>query len=200
MLYLGSRNHHISVLLVRERVSRQTHNEATAGQLFIQLPDRSLLPYPLKGQDQNPLTPSEDQRTPATGLVGDIQTLTFLHFERDSWLPTSPDPCPPGSVLPSLHLKRVTALRLPCVQRNQGVGDDLHSGKAASSSNWRVGLRPDSAGPLTPGRGRHFTLSRMTESSEFRMQRGHRVLSLARRLALATLYHKVGVATELRPI
>ena len=92
MLYLGSRNHHISVLLVRERVSRQTHNEATAGQLFIQLPHRSLLPYPLKGQDQNPLTPSEDQRTPATGLVGDIQTLTFLHFERDSWLPTSPDP------------------------------------------------------------------------------------------------------------
>lgn len=32
------------------------------------------------------------------------------------------------------------------------------------------------------------------------MQRGHRVLSLAQHLALATLYHKVGVPTELRPI
>lgn len=82
-------------------------------------------------------------------------------------------------------------LELPCVPRRrggQGRGD-LNGVNAASSSNRRVGLSPESAGPLAPGRQGHLALSRMTGSSEFRIQSRRRVLSLAQHLGLATLYH-----------
>lgn len=56
--------------------------------------------------------------------------------------------------------------------------------------------------PLTSDRGRHVAFPRMTESSELMMPRGgsseDRVLSWAQHLALATVYHRVGVPTELK--